>query len=320
MSRNEPAVRLNDLADHPLRPVAASPREPRPRTILVRQASHWQSLAVLFLCVLLLAVVVLGHQALGALGRQDHDAAMAMARVEGRLQRVESGLAFDSKRRLLLLGMRDHIMRTNPRASLGDAYRYAEMALRACEKYPAVDPLLLLAIGTVESRYDPGAVSSADARGLYQIWPSTGRMLFRSLGWDYDEAALHDPAKNTEAAALYLDILFAAYGDPQMVLAEYNGGPLNAGYLRAGVSQLAAETRNYVPQVLELHARLKEQFEKQSGPQLEMMHRDPRREGKTLAGPLSAGLAASQATQRASEATLPPAPGPERGQATRPAR
>ena len=146
-----------------------------------------------------------------------------------------------------------------------------------------MDPLLLLAIGTVESRYDPQARSPADARGLYQIWPSTGRLLLRSLGWNYDDAALYDPEKNTEAAALYLDILFSAYSDPQLVLAEYNGGPLNAGYFRAGVSQLAAETRNYVPQVLEVYGRLKERFESGEALQVEPMHQDARREGKTLA-------------------------------------
>ena len=198
-------------------------------------------------------------------------------------------------------------MRVNPRVSLGDAYRYAQLALEASEKYPAVDPLLLLAIGTVESRFDTQAVSKADARGLYQIWPSTGRLLLRSLGWDYDEAALHDPEKNTQAAALYLDILFSAYEDPQMVLAEYNGGPLNAGYFRAGVSQLAAETRDYVPQVLEQYKRLKNTFEADASMGApDVMHRDARREGKALAGPLSAGTAAARAAQRAAEKPEPP--------------
>jgi hypothetical protein len=316
MSRPEPSVRLNDIAEHPLRPVTAAPREPaKPRTIVIRQGSAWQSLAVLFLCLLLLVVVVLGHRAVQTLDRQSQEASLAMARVDARLQRLESGIAFDSKRRLMLMGMRDHIMRVNPRVSLGDAYRYAELALRASEKYPAVDPLLLLSIGTVESRFDPQAISSADARGLYQIWPSTGRLLLRSLGWDYDDAALHDPEKNTEAAALYLDILFAAYSDPQMVLAEYNGGPLNAGYLRAGVNQLSAETRNYVPQVLDLYSRLKDRFQQGAEPQLEMMHRDARREGKTLAGPLSAGTAAARAAQRPPEKTaadVPSDPGPRK--------
>jgi hypothetical protein len=295
MSRNEQAVRAGDLADHPLRTLGAQAREAEPRTIVIRQGGGWQSLAFLCLCLLLIVVVMLGHRALAALERQNHDTAVAMARFERKVQHVESGLAFESKRRQLLLGMRDHILRVNARVSLGDAYRYAELALRAGEKYPAVDPLLLLAIGTVESRFDHQAVSRANARGLYQIWPATGRLLLRGLGWEYDEAALFDPEKNTEAAALYLDILFATYGDPEMVLAEYNGGPLNAGYLRAGVSALAAETRSYVPQVLAQYARLKERFEEGAEIQAELMHRDGGRRAKTLTGAAAAGRPASPA-------------------------
>ena len=320
MARNDPAARPDDLVDLPLRSVATAGREHRPRTIVIRQGNGWQSVIVLFLCLLLLALVLLGHQVLRGIERRNQATDAVLARMERKVQAVESGIRFDSSRRQLLLGMRDHIMRVNPRVSLGDAYRYAQLALEASEKYPAVDPLLLLAIGTVESRYDTQAVSSADARGLYQIWPSTGRLLLRSLGWDYDEAALHDPAKNTEAAALYLDILFTAYGDPQMVLAEYNGGPLNAGYFRAGVSQLAAETRDYVPQVLEQYRRLKEKFEGGELPQPEMMHRDAAREGKSLAGPLSAGTAAArEAARRALEeaAAAPPPAAPRKPQTPR---
>jgi hypothetical protein len=294
MNRNEQAVRSSEVADLPLRPVVATPRDAgKTRTLVIRQGSVWQSLAFLCLCLLLLAVVILGHQALRALDRQNQESSTALAGIESKIQQLESGIAFDSRRRQLLLGMRDHIMRVNPRVSLGDAYRYAELVLDASEKYPAVDPLLLLAIGTVESRYDTQARSTADARGLYQIWPSTGRLLLRGLGWEYDETALYDPMKNTQAAALYLDILFSTYSDPQLVLAEYNGGPLNAGYYRAGVTQLAPETRNYVPQVLDLYARLKEKFSEGEDTSLDSMHRDARREGKRLAGPPSAGTAAS---------------------------
>jgi soluble lytic murein transglycosylase len=294
--RNEPAVRPTDLADHPLRPVGVPSRGAvRTRTIVVRQGGGWQPIALLGLCLLLLAVVLLGHRWLGALERRNQDVTQALSGIERRLQQLDSGIGFDSQRRQLLLGMRDHIMRVNPRVSLGDAYRYAELALDACDRYPAVDPLLLLAIGTVESRYDPQARSKADARGLYQIWPSTGRLLLRGLGWEYDDAALYDPQKNTEAAALYLDILFTTYSDPQLVLAEYNGGPLNAGYFRASAARLADETRNYVPQVLEHYGRLKQAFAVAPQPQLELMHRDAQREGKTLAGAPSAGIAAATA-------------------------
>lgn len=283
MLTNEQGSVLHGLNDRRPRPMAGDLRErTRSRTIVVRQGSAWQSLAILCLCLLLLAVVMLGHEALRRLDTQKQEASVTMARVEQNIQRLESGMAFDSTRRQLLLGMRNHILKTNPRVSLADAYAYARLALEACEKYPALDPLLLLSIGIVESGYDPLATSRADARGLYQIWPSTGRLLVRTLGWNYDETTLYDPEKNTEAAALYLDILFSTYRDPQMVLAEYNGGPLNAGFFRAGVGQLAAETRNYVPRVLELHARLKEEFAKGVDPQLELMQRNPQRQGRIL--------------------------------------
>jgi soluble lytic murein transglycosylase-like protein len=217
-----------------------------------------------------------------------------MARTERKLQQLEAGMSFDSRRRALLLGMRDRILKTNPRVGLADAYYYARLALEACEKYPAVDPLLLLSIGIVESGYDTMARSPADARGLYQIWPSTGRMLARALGWSYDDAMLFDPAKNTEAAALYLDMLFSTYTDPQMVLAEYNGGPLNAGFFRARAAQLAAETRNYVPRVIALHAHLKELFERGLEVPPDIAYRDGQRPGKTLTGALGAAARAEQ--------------------------
>src|SRR5262245_49832943 len=136
MSRSEQAVRSDDLADHPLRPLPRAPRlQARTRTIVIRQGgTSWQSLALLCLCLLLLAVGLLGHRALGGLEKQNEDASVAMARVERKLQLLESGIGFDSKRRQLLLGMRDHIMRVNPRVSLADAYRYAELAIDASEK------------------------------------------------------------------------------------------------------------------------------------------------------------------------------------------
>lgn len=285
MIGNDPAHLPREVGERPIRPLMAHVREPsRPRTIVIRQGSGWQSLAFLCLCLLLLGIVILGHEVLRGIDHQNQQAALGMTRVERRLQQLESGLPFDSRRRRLLLSMRDHILKVNPRVSLTDAFRYADLVLGASERYPAVDPLFLLAIGSVESRFDTQAVSRADARGLYQIWPSTGRLLLRALGWEYDEAALHDPEKNTMAAALYLDILFSTYSDPQLVLAEYNGGPLNAGYFRAGVGSLAAETRSYVPRVLELHARLKEQFDLPTEMAPELSQRDAHREGKTLMG------------------------------------
>jgi soluble lytic murein transglycosylase-like protein len=283
MIRNEEARKALSFTDRRARaPVDDVWEQPEPRTIVIRQGSGWQSLAFLFICLLLMAAVLLGHYVVRGLDRKSQETSAAMARAERKMQQLESGFAFEARRRQLLLGMRDHILKANAHISLGDAYRYAELALQASEKYPAVDPLFLLSIGLVESGYDPQARSHADARGLYQIWPSTGRLLARALGWTYDDSILFDPEKNTQAAALYLDVLFSTYNDPQMVLAEYNGGPLNAGYLRAGASALAAETRSYVPRVLELHQRLREEFEAGVALPPEPARQDSQRQGKTL--------------------------------------
>jgi hypothetical protein len=54
-----------------------------------------------------------------------------------------------------------------------------------------------------------------------------------------------------------------------------------------------------VPQVLALHDRLTKQFAEPGPSQpLQFMHLDARREGKTLAGPVPAGAAASQPEPR----------------------
>jgi soluble lytic murein transglycosylase-like protein len=287
MARSEEARKPLVFSER--RPHAASEESwgpSEPRTIVIRHGSGWQSLAVLFLCLLLGGAVLLGHWVVRGLDRKNQDSEAAMARAERKIQQLESGFTFEARRRQMLLGMRNHILKANPKVSLTDSYRYAEMALAACEKYPGLDPLLLLAIGIVESGYDPQARSPADARGLYQIWPSTGKLLARTLGWTWDDSMLYDPEKNTQAAALYLDVLFSTYKDPKLVLAEYNGGPLNAGYMRAGVAALAAETRTYVPRVLELHQRLQQEFEAGTalaGPA--EPQENPERRGKKLGAP-----------------------------------
>jgi hypothetical protein len=313
MILNEQGNALHDLNDRrpQPRPVNAKVREqPRSRTIVIRQhGSSWQSLAFLCLCLLLLGLVLMGHQVVRGLDVRNQEAEASLARAERKIQQLESGMSYDSRRRHLLLGMRNRILKTNPKVSLTDAYYYARLALEACEKYPAVDPLLLLAIGVVESGYDPLATSRADARGLYQIWPSTGRLLVRSLGWNYDDGTLFDPEKNTEAAALYLDILFATYSDPTMVLAEYNGGPLNAGFYRAGVGSLATETRNYVPRVLELYALLKQEFANGTDTQqLELGYQDVHREGKTLGASTVTARTAAAAAAPAVRTSVPGTP------------
>lgn len=250
--------------------------------IIVRQGNGWQTVALLLLSLLLLTTVGIAFYAFHRVGELNDQLGTTMQRVEEKIQHLDAGISFDSKRQQLLLGIRDEIMRANPRVSLNEAYEYAQFIVQASDKYPSVDPLMFLAIGIVESAYDHRATSHADAKGLYQIWPSTGRLLARSLDWEYSEELLYDPEKNTELAALYLDILFSAYNDQEMVLAEYNGGPLNAGYYRAGSSQTAAETREYVRKVGAVYEVLENKFERGVDVTLEPMHKDRERDGKEL--------------------------------------
>ena len=250
--------------------------------IIVRQGPGWQTTALLFLSLLLLTTVAVAFYAFHRVSELNDAMRSTMQRVEEKIQNLDAGISFDSKRQQLLLGIRDEIMRANPRVSLNEAFEYATLIMQASDKYPSVDPLMFLAIGIVESRYDGRATSDKNAKGLYQIWPSTGRLLARSLDWEYSDEMLYDPKKNTEMAALYLDILFSAYNDRDMVLAEYNGGPLNAGYYRAGSSRTASETRDYVRKVTTVYQGLKERFERGVEVTLQPMHKDRERDGKLL--------------------------------------
>lgn len=270
--------------------------------IVVRQTSGWQTPALVFLSLLLVTSIGVAFYAFHRVSELNTQMGTTMRRVEAKIQNLDAGISFDSKRQQLLLGIRDEIMRTNPRVSLNEAYEYASLILEATDKYPSVDPLLFLSIGIIESRYDLHATSHANAKGLYQIWPSTGRLLARSLDWEYSDSMLYDPHKNTELAALYLDILFSAYNDQNMVLAEYNGGPLNAGYYRAGSAKAAAETTDYVRRVDAVYQALKDQFELGVEVTLDQMHRDRDRNGKLLGerraqAPSEPGYTAADAAQ-----------------------
>lgn len=80
-----------------------------------------------------------------------------------------------------------------------------------------IDPLLLLAIAWVESGFHPGLESSAGARGVMQLIPSTGA----ALGC----RDLSDVSCSAEAAAAYMVRLLRRYnGDLVYALCAYNAG------------------------------------------------------------------------------------------------
>jgi soluble lytic murein transglycosylase-like protein len=120
-------------------------------------------------------------------------------------------------------------------------------------------PEWLLAVGLVESGYNPVALSPKQALGIWQFIPATGaRYGLRQTAW-VDER--QNVEKSTRAAARYLRDLHALFGDWQLALAAYNAGE---GRVAKALQQsgsrdfqalaarrlLPTETLNYVPSVL----------------------------------------------------------------------
>ena len=115
----------------------------------------------------------------------------------------------------------------------------------------SVDPLLLHAVITQESRYKHRAVSHAGARGLMQVMPATGRRLGVQ-----NSRELFDPETNINAGAKLLSQLWQRYdGNIDLVLAAYNAG--EGAVQKYGMTvQPFLETRNYVAKVKAIYTRL----------------------------------------------------------------
>ncbi len=93
-----------------------------------------------------------------------------------------------------------------------------------------VDPELVAAVAWVESKWSPTAVSSANAKGIMQLIPVTGKAMAAALGVPWEP---FNPVTNTRAGTLYLSRLFKRWSAPQQ-----NWWRSDAG-LRAVASYLA---------------------------------------------------------------------------------
>jgi soluble lytic murein transglycosylase len=118
-----------------------------------------------------------------------------------------------------------------------------------------------------ESSFDYAATSSAGARGLMQLMPSTAAVVARKIGVANRPDLLATPDYNVKLGSAYLKQLLDKYnGSYPLALAAYNGGPARVdrwlseiGDPRRGkvdvvdwIEQIPiAETRNYVQRVME---------------------------------------------------------------------
>jgi membrane-bound lytic murein transglycosylase D len=119
-------------------------------------------------------------------------------------------------------------------------------------------PTELALLPFIESAFNPQAVSSARASGMWQFMPRTGK------DFDLKQNAFRDDRRDvlasTRAALDYLQRLHGMFGDWHLALAAYNWGEGNVGKAvsrnqRAGQAvaytdlRMPAETRLYVPKL-----------------------------------------------------------------------
>jgi len=96
---------------------------------------------------------------------------------------------------------------------------FVSAAYRAGRKF-AVDPLLVLAVMAVESRYNPVAESGVGAKGLMQVLP---RFHLEKLAAHGGEEALLDPDVNIEVGTQILREYLRRFGETVTALQMYAG-------------------------------------------------------------------------------------------------
>lgn len=119
-------------------------------------------------------------------------------------------------------------------------------------------PTELALLPFIESAFNPQAVSSAKAAGMWQFMPATGRDFALKQNVFRDDR--RDVLASTRAALDYLQKLHGMFGDWHLALAAYNWGEGSVGRAiaknqRAGLPtgyedlNMPAETRMYVPKL-----------------------------------------------------------------------
>jgi membrane-bound lytic murein transglycosylase D len=119
-------------------------------------------------------------------------------------------------------------------------------------------PTELALLPFIESAFNPQAVSSAKAAGMWQFMPATGKDFALKQNIFRDDR--RDVLASTRAALDYLQRLHGMFGDWHLALAAYNWGEGSVGRaiaknqklgLGTSYSELSmpAETRQYVPKL-----------------------------------------------------------------------
>jgi len=131
-----------------------------------------------------------------------------------------------------------------------------EASIRRWSAKAGLDPMLVAGLIRQESAFDPDSRSGANALGLMQLLPKTGRRMAKQVRIRYSQSRLFDPDYNIRLGTIYLAGLLRDFGSVEAALAAYNGGEDRVTFWEAGQSyrDLAefvdsipfTETREYV--------------------------------------------------------------------------
>jgi len=124
-----------------------------------------------------------------------------------------------------------------------------------------LDPYLVAALVAQESTFDADIRSAANAYGLMQIVPATGRQYAKSLGIrPFSTFRLTDPETNVRIGTAFFADLLKRFGSVAPALAAYNAGESRVSRWlseRPGVDRAEfiddipyPETQNYVKRIL----------------------------------------------------------------------
>lgn len=116
--------------------------------------------------------------------------------------------------------------KSNPLFKLSYPMYYFSYVIKACEKYPSLDPMIVFAIIRQESRFDHKAISVSDAHGLMQLIPPTAKSVASRLGIPLPSIELlNNPEINIQLGANYINGLINELNSPLLAVAGYNAGP-----------------------------------------------------------------------------------------------
>jgi soluble lytic murein transglycosylase len=124
-----------------------------------------------------------------------------------------------------------------------------------------LDPYLITALMAQESTFTAEIRSPANARGLMQVMPSTGRVYARKLGIrPFSTGSLSQPETNVRIGTRYFKDLMDRFGAPHYALAAYNAGEMRVAQWLKEAPGLPPdefidnipfpETQNYVKRIL----------------------------------------------------------------------